>query len=88
MITIAMGRSIRKHRISAGYSQDGLAILAGMTRMYISKLENDHCTPNLRQVVRIAIALEIDPCSLVRDALDTVHPQITSNALSFESLVS
>lgn len=82
-----IGAAIRKARVSAGYSQDDLAYLVGMERVYISRLENGHAIPRLGQVMRIATALGIEAWQIIRDAEDNVTIQPPEEAFNHERIM-
>ena len=58
-------REIRKAR---HLSQRQLAGRMQVPRTYISKIENGKAIPTLGSLERLALALEVDLCQLVRDA--------------------
>ena len=49
-------------------SQRQLAGRMGVPRTYISKIENGKALPTLSSLERLATALEVDICALLRDA--------------------
>ncbi|MGZ9841228.1 helix-turn-helix domain-containing protein [Tsukamurella ocularis] len=59
---------VRRSRVQAGLSQEGLAAVAGLDRTYVSSLERGRRNPTLATQRRIADALGIRLSSLVRDA--------------------
>jgi transcriptional regulator with XRE-family HTH domain len=54
-----------KERKAKGLSQEGLAALAGLDRSAVGQLERKETAPRLETVIRLAGALEIDPCRLM-----------------------
>jgi transcriptional regulator with XRE-family HTH domain len=55
-----LGKEIQKLRIQRGLSQQGLADKAGLSRIYIAKLEaRDRISPSLPALERIAKALRV-----------------------------
>lgn len=61
----AFGKVLRESRLKAGYSQEGLADLAGCDRTFIGMLERGLRQPTLETLFMIAGALEIAPAALV-----------------------
>ena len=47
-------------------------------RTYISKIENGKAMPTLSSLARLAAALEIDICNLLRDARSRRHEETAS----------
>jgi len=47
-------------------------------RTYISKIENGKAVPTLSSLERLAVALEIDICDLLRDARSRQHEEATA----------
>lgn len=54
-------RAIRKQR---GVSQESLALQCGLDRTYISGIERGTRNPSLTNILKIAVALEVDPAEL------------------------
>jgi len=52
---------VREMRIKKGISQGHLAVLVGVDRKTINRIENGHFSPNLENLVRIFNALDIKP---------------------------
>lgn len=77
---INIGPAIRRVRIAASYSQDGLAYLVGCPRSYISRIENGHAVPKLEQICRIADALGVSASVIILDAECFVSAQIPTDA--------
>lgn len=66
-----LGRRIKQHRERLGLSQEALALRASINRTYIGSLESGQRNPSLENVIRLALALEVEVADLVRglDAL-------------------
>jgi transcriptional regulator with XRE-family HTH domain len=64
---IDVARSVRDIRRSRGLSQRQLAGRMEVPRTYISKIENGKAMPTLSSLQRLANALEVDICALLRD---------------------
>ena len=60
-----IGPTIRDARRKAQLSQEELAAQAGINRTYLSQLENGRSSPTLEILNKIAIALDLDPTSLI-----------------------
>ncbi len=68
-------REIRKSR---ELSQRQLAGRMQVPRTYISKIENGKAMPTLSSLERLANALEIDICDLLRDARSRRHEETSA----------
>jgi transcriptional regulator with XRE-family HTH domain len=71
----AQVKEIRKAR---HLSQRQLAGRMQVPRTYISKIENGKAMPTLSSLARLAAALEIDICHLLRDARSRRHEETAS----------
>jgi transcriptional regulator with XRE-family HTH domain len=60
------GRRVRQRRLELALSQEELAERADLHRTYISSLEQGRRNVAIRNLVRLAEALEFDPAELVR----------------------
>lgn len=56
---------IREIRITKKLSQSELAKKSGVSQSYLSELESNKKSPTLRQLFKIAKALDVDPWELV-----------------------
>jgi transcriptional regulator with XRE-family HTH domain len=56
---MTFGQRFARERRTRGFSQDALAVAAGLHRDAICKIERDQRSPRLDTLVRIARALEI-----------------------------
>lgn len=65
---LQVARAVREARRSRSLSQRQLAGRMQVPRTYISKIENGKACPTLSSLERLATALEIDICDLLRDA--------------------
>lgn len=57
---MTIGREIRKNRNAKGMTQDELAEKIGISRNYVSDLENDRYMPSVKTLSKIAVALQMD----------------------------
>jgi transcriptional regulator with XRE-family HTH domain len=65
---IDVARAVREMRQARGMSQRQLAGRMQVPRTYISKIENAKAMPTLSSLDRLAQALDVDICALLRDA--------------------
>lgn len=64
----AFGQAIRDARTRRGISQEGLALMCGLDRTYISGIERGVRNPSLTNILRLAGALDTSPVELFADA--------------------
>jgi transcriptional regulator with XRE-family HTH domain len=72
---INVARAVRDMRHARGLSQRQLAGRMQVPRTYISKIENAKAMPTLSSLERLAAALEVDICALLRDARSRVQAE-------------
>jgi transcriptional regulator with XRE-family HTH domain len=60
-----VGRNVRRHRLSAGLSQEALADAAGLDRTYVSGVERGVRNPTVKVLQGIAIALGVTSADLL-----------------------
>lgn len=58
--------NVRRHRRSLGLSQEELAERAGVHRTYVGMLERGEKNVTIYNIERIAVALGVDPGSLLQ----------------------
>ena len=63
---MGIGAEIKIKRNEKGYTQDELAGLVGISRNYISDLENDRYIPSVKTLSRIACKLDMDLNFLIK----------------------
>jgi transcriptional regulator with XRE-family HTH domain len=73
--SLEVARAVRDIRRSRRLSQRQLAGRMQVPRTYISKIENGKAMPTLSSLERLARALEIDICDLLRDARSRQHEE-------------
>src|SRR5579875_2797130 len=73
---INVARAVREIRSSRNLSQRQLAGRMNVPRTYISKIENGKAVPTLSSLERLASALEVDICMLLRDAKSRRHAEV------------
>lgn len=64
-VKAAFGRKVRDLRISLKLSQADLADDAGIRRALVSEVERGEANPTLDSIVRIALALGVEPAELL-----------------------
>jgi transcriptional regulator with XRE-family HTH domain len=72
---IDVAHAVREIRRSHRLSQRQLAGRMQVPRTYISKIENGKAVPTLSSLERLAVALEVDICALLRDARSRQHEE-------------
>jgi transcriptional regulator with XRE-family HTH domain len=76
--SLQVARAVRDLRKGRNLSQRQLASRMQVPRTYISKIENGKAMPTLSSLARLAAALEIDICHLLRDARSRRHEETAS----------
>lgn len=61
-----IGRAIVELRKSQGLTQEDLAGLTEMDRSYLSEIENGYKNLSVLSLIKIADALKVDPCKLLK----------------------
>ena len=61
------GDNVKRERLRQGLTQDALAAEAGMSRSYLSDLERGLRNPSVHALGRLAMALKVEPDSLLKD---------------------
>jgi transcriptional regulator with XRE-family HTH domain len=64
---MSLGIEIKKGRIERRWQQEDLAQAAGISRKYLSQIENDRVDPRFSIVKRLAQVLEVSLDTLGRD---------------------
>jgi transcriptional regulator with XRE-family HTH domain len=67
----AIGREIRKQRLSVGLSQRELAARLHMSVTYVGRVERGVTDLAAEEFVRIAVALNANPVTLLSKAVET-----------------
>jgi transcriptional regulator with XRE-family HTH domain len=62
---IVFGKTVRRYRTIAGFSQEALADRAKIHRTYIGGIERGERNPTLAMIHRLATALGVDPTKLL-----------------------
>jgi transcriptional regulator with XRE-family HTH domain len=63
---VALGKSIRKLRLAAGFSQESLALAAGLDRSYMGGIERGENNITIMNLIKIADALSIKTSELLK----------------------
>jgi transcriptional regulator with XRE-family HTH domain len=58
-IVVVLGKRIRAHRLRTGLSQEKFAARAGLDRTYYAGIERGERNPSVKQLAKIATALEV-----------------------------
>lgn len=66
-IGLAFGKTLRKRRKEAGFTQEQLALEADIQRNYVSLIERGVNQPTITIIFKLARALGCTPASLVED---------------------
>jgi transcriptional regulator with XRE-family HTH domain len=69
-----VGKNIKKIRKEMGLSLNELADMIGMTKGYISKIENSDSAPPISTLSKIAISLGVEVSVLTAEELDLPQP--------------
>jgi transcriptional regulator with XRE-family HTH domain len=64
-ILAVVGKNIRKLREEKGFSQEGLALRAGLKRSYMGYIERGDKNVSLTTLRQIAMALNVHPSVLI-----------------------
>jgi transcriptional regulator with XRE-family HTH domain len=72
-----VAKRIREHRLERGFSVERLATLAGLTKGYISRIENSPKPPPLYTLSKISSALGVDISSLLSEESPVLPAEIT-----------
>jgi len=73
---LSVAGAIRSLRTRAGMSQRQLAQRMNVPRTYISKIENEKACPTLSSLQRLADALRVSVCDLLRNGELSLEDQI------------
>ena len=67
---LSLAKAVSKHREAAGLGMAELAKMAGMARAYLWRIEHAETLPSLRNLARLAVALNLSLSELL-DGVDT-----------------
>lgn len=71
-----LSRNLRERRHALGRTQDEVAAAAGMDQSVYSRIERGAVDVRVRTLVRIALALDMDPNDLLRDICEVLVPPV------------
>ena len=74
--SLRVAGAIRALRTRAGLSQRQLALRMNVPRTYVSKIENEKACPTLSSLQRLADALNVTICDLLRNGEPSLEEQI------------
>jgi transcriptional regulator with XRE-family HTH domain len=60
-LTIYLGEALKKQRKAKKLTQEDLGFEAGLDRSYIGELERNLKAPSFGTIVKLAVALEMEP---------------------------
>ena len=63
---VALGQAIRKLRLMSGFSQESLALAAGLDRSYVGGIERGENNITIMNLIKIADALDIKTSELLK----------------------
>lgn len=63
---LILAANLRRQRKAKGVSQEALADLAGLDRSYVGQVERGERNISLKNIVKLAKALGIEPAELLR----------------------
>lgn len=79
-IEYRFGKAIRQRRRELDLSQEELAERSGLHRNYISGIENGERNPSLKNIVKLATALEISVSDLFVNYSIEVKSELETNS--------
>lgn len=62
-----LATNLRRLRNEAGHTQEELADRAGISFRYLGAIERSQVSASVTLLGKIASALDVDPCTLIRD---------------------
>ena len=66
-VLVEVGARVREHRKAHGWSQEALAELSGVARLYISQIETGSRNLSVIYLLLLAKALDVEPSQLLPD---------------------
>lgn len=67
----ALGTKIREQRKAKGLSQDRFALMCGVDRSYMGRIERGEVNITVEKLYQLALTLECDPASLLPDLIES-----------------
>lgn len=65
-LTETLAANLRRLRQTTNLTQEDLADLSGLSARYIGAIERANVSPTVKILGRLANALQVDPCDLIR----------------------
>ena len=65
-IKTQLGENVKKFRLMAGLSQEGLADIASLHRTYIGSVERGERNISLENIVQLSHSLNVSPADLLK----------------------
>ncbi|WP_079389969.1 helix-turn-helix domain-containing protein [Pseudomonas aeruginosa] len=65
LVAGAFGNVVREQRIKSGLAQEKLALLAGIERAHLGKIERGESLPTLPLILRLSNVLEVKAAALI-----------------------
>ncbi|NVE93183.1 helix-turn-helix domain-containing protein [Vreelandella titanicae] len=78
-LAVAIGKTIRAKRRANGLSQDRFALVAGIDRSYMGRIERGEVSITIEKLFRIAEALQCEPVTLL-PKISSIHLPIPHKA--------
>lgn len=75
---VKLGKRIRECRASHGYSQEAIAAEARIDRAYMGRIERGEQNLSFQNLVRIALALNVEIQELVPSLNELKFPKVTT----------
>jgi len=76
-----IGKKIAEARMSAGYTQQRLSEITGVSRSYICDIENGRYNPSLNTLMQLSSAMNIDYNFLLKETEIQVIPSNGGQAI-------
>lgn len=64
-LALALGKNIREKRKERGLSQDAFALVSGVDRSYMGRIERGETNITVEKLYEIAAVLDCEPASLL-----------------------
>ncbi|WP_416729824.1 helix-turn-helix domain-containing protein [Fictibacillus sp. JL2B1089] len=75
MMNKNLGLRIKRHRLKKRISLSRLALIAGVSKSYLSSIENHETNPSAHMIQKIAKALEVPVEQLLSIQVETLDPE-------------
>ena len=80
-----VGRAVERLRLERGWSQGQLAVRAGVSRSFVSKLEKGEREPTLKYLDKVASALRVSVAALSREGRSHERVDVDARIASINS---